>query len=516
MSHRTRRLVRAGVLTTTLIGLIGLAAVPASSATHRPSPSQPPGVGHRTADPLSWQTCADAPGFDCGTLRVPIDWRYPSGATVDLAVVRHRASDPTRRIGALVVNPGGPGGSGVDEVESGSDDLSTEVLARFDLVGWDPRGVGRSHPVRCDASLVNNPVSLFPTTEAGFEDLVSYNTRLRDSCRAATGPLYDHLDSASSARDLDALRAALGEDRLTFSAISYGTLIGEQYAELFPTHIRAIALDSTEDHSVGALAWVTALSQALEQSYGQFADWCRRADACALHPDDAREVLDRLYTRAQQGTITVPGFPDNVITPETLLDFIRGELRGVSTWPDLAENLLAIANEPAPARARHATVGSQPTPSTAPESTTTSDEATKTAIFCEDHQWNVSSFAELKTLRQAMARVAPHTHMSTTGFKDVTGCLGWTRPVANPQHRLTVHDAPPILMVNSRFDVATPYPGALRVAEQIGPAAVLLTYDGTSHVDYVETDCVRTAVDRYLVSLTTPGPHASCPAVFPS
>jgi pimeloyl-ACP methyl ester carboxylesterase len=138
---------------------------------------------------------------------------------------------------------------------------------------------------------------------------------------------------------------------------------------------------------------------------------------------------------------------------------------------------------------------------------TTSDEATKTAIVCEDHQWDASSLSNLQALRTAMARVAPHMHLSTTGFKDVTGCLGWPHPVANPQHSLAVRGASPILMINSRFDVATPYAGARRAAVQIGHSATLLTYDGTSHVDYDETDCVRTAVDAYLISLT---------AVFPS
>jgi pimeloyl-ACP methyl ester carboxylesterase len=465
---------------------------------------------------LSWQPCADATSFDCATLRVPIDRQHPAGGSVDLAVVRQKASDPARRIGSLVVNPGGPGGSGLDYVKQGATALSADLLARFDLVSWDPRGVGQSHPVQCDSRLLDDPVALFPTTQTELTALTLYNEKLRESCRADTGPLYDHLDSTSNARDLDALRAALGEDKLTFYSVSYGTLIGEQYAELFPGRIRAMALDSNEDHSVGALEWVTTLSRAQEQSYGQFADRCSRTPSCALHPRDARDVLDQLYARAQQGTISVPGYPANAITPEILIDFIRGELGGIAKWPDLAQNLLAVSNEPVPPaadlRAAAPVVAAHP----ASDTVATSEEAAKTAIVCEDHQWDTSSLADLQVLRQAMARVAPYTHLSTTGFKDVTGCLGWPHPVADPQHPLVVHGAPPILMVNSRYDVATPYPGALRAVGQIGRSAVLLTYDGTSHVDYEETDCVRSAVDSYLTTLTTPGSHAHCPAVFPS
>jgi pimeloyl-ACP methyl ester carboxylesterase len=481
------------------IALLSGPAAPAAATAGRPT------------EALSWQPCPVATSFDCATLRVPVDWQHPGGATVGLAVIRQRASDPARRIGSLVVDPGGPGGSGLDYVQQGSGQFSAGLLARFDLVSWDPRGVGQSHPVRCDAALLDNPVSLFPTSQAELSALKTYNQKLLTSCRAGTGPLYDHLDSASNARDLNALRAALGENKLSFFSISYGTLVGEQYAELFPHHIRAMALDSNEDHSVGALAWVTRLSRAQEQSYSQFADWCGRTPACALYSRDARSVLDQLYARAQQGTIAVPGFPDNAITPEILIDFIRGELGGIAKWPDLAQNLLAVLEEPT------TTTIAGPSASARPSTvdTSTSEEATKTAIFCEDHQWDASSLTDLDALRQAMARVAAHTHLSTTGFKDVTGCLGWPHPVANRQHALVVRDAPPILMVNSRYDVATPYPGALAAAKQVGPSAILLTYDGTSHVDYEETGCVRTAVDRYLTALILPGRDAHCPAVFP-
>lgn len=460
---------------------------------------------------LRWQPCTGATSFDCATLPVPIDWQRPADGVVGLAVIRQRASEPVARIGSLVVDPGGPGGSGLDYVEHGSAQFSAGLLARFDVVSWDPRGIGLSHPVRCDTALLDNPVSLFPTTEAELSGLKAYNQKLRASCRADTGPLYDHLDSASNARDLDALRAALGEDRLTFFSISYGTLIGEQYAELFPRHIRAMALDSNEDHSVGALTWATRLSQAQEQSYGQFAGWCGRTPACALYPRNARSVLDQLYARAQQGTITVPGFPDNRVTPELLIDFIRGKLTGAGQWPDLAQNLLAILEEPVTAT----TNGPAKATGRGSETASTSEEATKTAIFCEDHQWDASSLSDLQALERVMAGVAPHTHLSFSALKDVTGCLGWPQPVVNPQHRLAVRAAAPILLVNSRYDVATPYPGAVSAAEQIGPSATLLTYDGTSHVDYEETDCVRAAVDNYLTTLTTPVPQAHCPAVFP-
>ncbi|MFB9238011.1 alpha/beta fold hydrolase [Plantactinospora siamensis] len=455
---------------------------------------------------IGWRPCPDAPAADCATLRVPVDWAHPEGATTDLALARRRATDPARRIGSLLINTGGPGGSGVADIIDDSSDFSALVRARFDLVSWDPRGFGLSHPVQCDPELLAHPVSRYPTDRSGFAALIRYNRALMTSCRSATGPLFDHLDTGSTARDVEAIRAALGEDRLTFSGLSYGTLIGEQYAELFPGRIRAMALDSDEDHSVGATRAAVRLSRALEGSFDQFAEWCGRTPACALYPHDPRAALDRVYARASRGTLYVPGAPDQRVTVEDLAGALRGELTGVGGWPSLAQNLRTIDEEPA--------VTQRPQPG--PVEPWSAEEAAKTAVICEDHAWNVAGFADLSRLREAMRRTAPHTRLSSTAIQDVTGCLGFPGPVPNPQHRLVVRGAPALLMVNSRYDVATPYPGAVDAGRQIGRSAVLLTYDGASHADYAETSCVRAAVDAYLISLRAPGPGAHCPAIFPA
>ncbi len=472
---------------------------------------------------LSWRPCPDTPTIDCATLRVPIDWSHPDGGTFDLALARHKATDPTRRVGPLIVNPGGPGGSGVDFVKETDDPngfgaamFSTDLRARFDLIGWDPRGVGASSPIRCDPGLLAAAPSPHPTSATEFAALAAYNRTLARDCRSHTGPVFDHIDTASTARDVEAIRLALGEGRLNFYAMSYGTQIGEQYTELFPGHVRAMALDGVADHSTGAFGNATMLAQALEQSYGQFADWCLRTPACALYPTDPRTVLDQLYTAALNGTITIPGRPDQVITPDVLLNYLRGGLMGSARWFGFAQELGTVLAEPGRTAVATDAAPARNNPAAATSATPiASQEVAETFITCADHRWGISTFDQLQRLEAAMNRVAPHTHFSVTALKEVTQCLGWPYPVANPQHRLDVDGDPNILMVSSRYDVATPYPGAVNALRQIGPSANLLVYDGTSHADYPETPCVQVAVDTYLFTGHAPAPGTHCPAVFP-
>jgi pimeloyl-ACP methyl ester carboxylesterase len=464
-------------------------------------------VPARAASALDWRPCQDDPALDCASLSVPVDWARPGGPRFDLALARRKATDPSARIGSLLINPGGPGGSGIDFARRADGYFSEELRSRFDIVGWDPRGVGRSHPVVCDEDLVNNPVSEFPKTAEEFAALKAYHTALGRNCRALTGPLFDHVDTVSTVRDLDAIRAALGETRLTYYGISYGTGIGQQYAELFPGRIRALALDSNMDHSIGASRYMATETVAFEQSYTQFADWCLRTPSCELAPRDPRTVLDTLYDRATRGELTDPGEPDREIAPEELLDTVLGALFRITNWHSLAQDLLSLLTE-----SGQVTMAAAERPAPRHGAPV---ENTYQAIWCEDHAWNVDDFADLERLRHAMNRLAPHTRVSTLGWTDVTGCLGWPRPLNNPQHRLDVRGAPPILMTNGLFDVSTPYPWATNAASQMRQAATLLTYEGTGHGDYVPSPCARAAIDAYLIRLATPQRGTHCPAVFP-
>ncbi|WP_188316787.1 alpha/beta fold hydrolase [Solihabitans fulvus] len=188
---------------------------------------------------------------------MPVDWSRPGGDRIDVAVARRRADDQAHRVGTLFYLPGGPGGSGVSAILGGIP-LSADLTARFDVVSYDPRGVGRSHPIQCDANLVNanvNTIPFDPSDPSVYRNLVAFNAKLGADCREHTGPLLDHVGMVDVARDLDALRAALGEDRISLYGLSYGTFTGQMYAENFPQHIRALALDGVIDHSQRGTAY---------------------------------------------------------------------------------------------------------------------------------------------------------------------------------------------------------------------------------------------------------------------
>jgi pimeloyl-ACP methyl ester carboxylesterase len=447
---------------------------------------------------IAWTPCAEDATAECGTVSVPVDWADPGGARIDLALVRLRATEPAERIGALVDVPGGPGDSGVDRVLANRGRFIASLNRRFDIVGYDARGIGRSHPVLCSAEVLAQEPPPVLTSQADFDARVAYNRRLRADCRARTGPLFDHVDTRSGVYDLEAIRAALGEERLTFRGRSYGTLLGAQYAERYPRRIRAMVLDSVTDHSVDTRANLDTQAATVQDSFDEFVAGCRRAPDCVLRGRDIRALWAGLLTRAGRGELPHPDDPGTALTPFFLVDLAEQGFRG-PYWTQLAEVLAALeASVPAPA-VRTAS-GPVPYP--------------PLAIFCADYDLPVRDYREYAAHLRRSRALAPDMRYGTFAVYGTAACLGWPKPVANPQHRLVVrHSATPLLLVNARHDPATGYAWAVGVARQLGDEAVLLTYEGWGHIVYGRSTCVDRAVDRYLITRRPPARGASCPAV---
>ncbi|MFI6962014.1 alpha/beta hydrolase [Streptomyces sp. NPDC050255] len=465
--------------------ITGLAAAPAVHAL----PS--------AAKTLRWGPCDDPvqPGAECAVLSVPVDWARPAGPRLDLAVARRKATDPGARIGSMVFGPGGPGDSGVEMVVGRISRFSPEVRRRFDIVSFDPRGVGDSNPVACSGDLLAERPSPELTNQADFDATLAYNSRLRADCRSRTGPVFDHLDTAQTVRDLDALRAAIGERKLTFHGSSYGTLLGAQYAETYPRRVRAMVLESVMDHSVPtARDFLRSEAAAAEDSFQEFVKWCDGAANCALHGRDVRSVWQGLLARAGRGELEDPAKPGMSLSPSDLVNrnafrkFYDADYAGLAT---------AVAEMDA----------SKPLPAS-PTSTAALPPATP--VFCSDWHLPVRDYREYASLVATMRRTAPDLpyllpiHM-------VAACLG--APTANPQHRLDVHGAPPILVSNARHDPATGYPWAVSVARQLRRSGVLLTYEGQGHGSVTSGPCMEDAVDGYLTDLAVPPRGTVCPAV---
>ncbi len=447
---------------------------------------------------ITWAPCEEEPSTECGTLTVPIDWSDPDGPTIDLALARRKATDPQARIGSLVINPGGPGGSGVEATYGAPGFFSEEIQRRFDIVGFDPRGVGRSHPVICSASLVNRMPYPIMTSQADFNVWNAYTKKLHKDCRARTGPLYDHVDSTDVARDMDALRAALGEEKLTYYGLSYGTLMGQMYAELFPNRIRALALDSNMDHSLNLKGFLDTESVAAEDGFDQYVAWCEADTSCALHGQDIRALWERLIAKVRRGELFYPGIPDRPMTEMQLI--YNGVLGNQGpNWHLLTAMLVAFDGGPQP--------DDLPPP---PGRQPVEGEIAQlpNVILCQDYNLRVRDYRQYAALMRSSNRLAPDMRYNPMPYEDLPLCLNHT--TTNPQHRLRYTGDAPLLLGSSLHDPATPYAWSAAAARQLGPKAVLLTYEGWGHRIYGKDECSTRLFDAYLTSLTVPAPGTRC------
>ncbi|PZG23420.1 alpha/beta hydrolase [Spongiactinospora gelatinilytica] len=436
---------------------------------------------------IEWAACASPrERYECGTLTVPVDWKNPAGPTVDLFLSRQRATDPAARIGSLLVNPGGPGLSGATFATF--DFFSPEVRRRFDIVGFDVRGTADSNRVLCSADLIAQYPDTFIENQAELDHWRDFSSRARADCKSRTGPVFEHLDSVSVARDMDAVRAALGEEKVTYYGISYGTMIGQAYAEQFPHRIRAMALDSVVDHSAGGERYFRDTAAHVQDVFDAFVKWCAGETRCALHGKDVRAIWARLKDRAERGEL------GGMSKAQVLRIIFNGSY--APAWYSAAEQIarLDTSAPPAPLRAP-------------------GDIHFPWQLICADFDMRIRDHREYAwQLRRAKA-VAPDMEFNPSTLTVNSWCLSEPRPIPYPQHRLRVRGAPPILVVNSRHDPITGRAWAVSVARQIGRAARLLTYEGVGHGVYDRSDCTISTIDRYLIALKPPAYRASCPAV---
>jgi pimeloyl-ACP methyl ester carboxylesterase len=417
-------------------------------------------------------------------LSLPVDWSRPGGQRFDMAVARRPAANP---VGTLVYLPAGPGSSGVDAL---TNDQTFDVLfppaiaEKFDIVGFDPRGVRRSHPVQCDAALVERLNAPPPRTATEFAALLDAQAAVGADCRARTGPLFNHLDSVATARDVDALRDRLGLPQLNLYALSYGTMIGQMYAERFSGRIRTMVLDAVYDHSVDSDRFALTSARAAQASFDRFVAWCDGSPDCALHGTDIRARVAELFTRAENGDLS------GVDTAELTYRIVAP-----LTQPNLPAVAAAIADLSDPAPDATPTAALTPLP---------------IYIQCADNINQTSTFAAAEALRASVRAAAPDVRGAPYGIASL--CINPPVPATNPQRPLRAQAAPPIMVINSRYDPPTPYQGAQRVAGQLD-RATLVTYDGMGHGAANRSDCTRSLVLRYFVETALPPAGTHCPAV---
>ncbi|KAI0181029.1 alpha/beta-hydrolase [Hypoxylon sp. FL1284] len=468
---------------------------------------------------ITWGDCPDSypTNVTCGTFTVPLDWSGATGdETIELGMVLLAASDKANRIGSMFVNPGGPGGQASDLVASlamAPQTVDPRILERFDVIGLDPRGVGFSTPVECDTDIYNKRVSLFPKTQDEFDELVAHNKALGESCRAKTGSLIDFVDTISAVKDHEAVRKALGCDKITLLGLSYGTQLFSQYAELYPGIIRAVVLDGNLQHSQGESSNVLLEGGTYELTLKKFFEWCANATStdaeaggCPLAGKDVRAAYERVLAKAEASPIAASGCNNTVcradVTAEDLLFNVQGALISVSSWPGLGAAIAAADADDA-----DATALSQLQPLATGDAYEDSYLLAGTAIACQDWTHASASLTDLLEKATLGANFLPLTRGACQSYKIQTTCVGWPAPLTNPPRPVRYEGAVTILQAQSTFDPSTSYAWALGLHAELGDdRSVLLVRNGSGHTSYLDGGDTAAAINDYLLDLKLPAP----------
>jgi pimeloyl-ACP methyl ester carboxylesterase len=470
------------------------------------SPSPPPSaLAPFYTQRLAWADCGG--GFQCATLRVPLDYGHPKGRSLGIAVVRRAATDPAHRLGSLLINPGGPGGSGIEYARAGRQAVSPALLAQYDLVGFDPRGVGQSAPVAClddqqmDAFVATVPD---PQTPAEQAQVVTEDRLFASQCQARSASLLPFVGTRDAARDMDVLRQALGDLRLTYLGKSYGTYLGAVYAELFPTRVGRLVLDGALDPRIGTDQLGRDQAAGIELAVRSFLTDCGGRADCPLGADaGAAEqrvgaLLASIRTRPLRGDATRTV---NLALAET---GIIAALYTDVTWPLLRVSLrLALAGD---GRGLLALADSYT--NRGPDGRYRGNElAANAAVNCLDRP-AVTSVADVQAEVPAYSQASP-LFGAGLAWSNLT-CAYWPLPATVRPHAIAAKGAAPIVVVGTIRDPATPYAWAQGLAGQLASGR-LLTYDGDGHTAYRRSNsCIDGAVDAYFLQGTLPPQGQRC------
>ena len=475
-------------------GPSGANSAPAPSTTTSATTAPPP----LPITPIAWTACNGV--LQCGTLIVPLDYAHPEGATIGIAVERHLALDPTTRIGSLVINPGGPGVSGIDDFVNELDTLTPQLLDDFDIVTFDPRGIQRSDPVTCGETpgTTSGPLAdPVPQSAAAQTSMIANMRQFGADCEKASGAILPFVGTVDVARDLDRLRQALGDTGLTYMGQSYGTLLGAIYAQLFPTHIRAMVLDSAIDPALSLSQLSLGQAEGFEGVLDSFFTWCAGTPTCAWRPagDPTTALLALL---AQSRTRPAPAGDGRTAGPGELYNALLAGLYAASDWPELGN---ALATDTA---GNGADVVAMSDHYSMDGSTNGADAGE--AIDCLDHPASkvLGAYSELATV---FAQSAPVFGPLLAWGE--AGCAVWPVPATRTPAPATAPGSPPILVIGTTHDPATPYAWSVSLAGELSKGD-LLTVEGSDHVSYFYSACVRADVQAYLVTVTPPPVGATC------
>ncbi|GDY33767.1 alpha/beta hydrolase [Gandjariella thermophila] len=491
--------------------------------TRGPVGPVPAGLDRFYGQPVGWGDCAayEAPSgatpgtytgkhMECARVTVPLDYANPNGRTITLALIRRPASQPDRRIGSLLVNPGGPGASGLQAAASLVDRVSgNELGQRFDVVGFDPRGVGASDPdVRCLTDPEHDAERLLDETDASPAGVTRTETDHRDyaqKCAQRTGAdMLSHVGTKDVAKDLDVLRSALGDQKLTYLGYSYGTRIGSSYAEQFPNNVRALLLDGAVDPTQNPVDAETAQAAGFQQAFNQFAAWCAPRQDCALGHDPAAATQAFRDLTIPLIRHPMPAGDGRVLSYSDATTAAIQALYTQSLWESLNTGLNELRR--GSGRGMMALADVYYERDTSGHYSTTTDAFN--AVHCVDDT-RITDEAQQRLAQQRYQTAAPFLNSGNPPSPALDYCAYWPVPPTDTPHQPSVAGLPPVLVVSTTRDPATPYQAGVNLANALHGG--LLTFEGTQHTVFLQGNgCVDAAGVRYLVDLRLPPPGTRC------
>lgn len=500
-----RKAIRAAVAAIVCVG----AGIPAASSASVAS-SPPVGSGG-TGDGLRWSPCG---AVSCTTMRIPLDWTDPYGRQITIGVARHDAATPARRLGTLVFSTG-MGGSPLDTLATRYPYFPAVLRERFDIVAVGQRGF--PHATISGTSILDcgpvptGYVSLFPTTRADYDALVASNRARYAGCHAHSGPLVDHVDVDSQARDWEAVRAALGVEQISVLTFLQAGMVAQQYAVRFPDRVRAMVLDGPVNRAAPFTAAYRIGAATGEEELSRFAAWCAAnppvpsppdpgrppTSGCSLHGQDAAAAYRQLI---DQAPVTVPGIGRPLATDEVaqLLSYflINGNYPG-GGWLDLAATLYA---------AQH---GNMLGLSVMYAASTGSPGATfERVATCMSQPQPPGGYPALRAAVDQARAIAAGTRGESGPWDRSAGCAGW--PVRHLPPVRTARGTPPVVVVTTQHDLYSPQPLAAAVARQFTTASIVDNNDD-GHIAYLQSPCIQQLVNDYLITIRPPQPAVCRP-----
>lgn len=466
--------------------------------------SAPEGFEEFYGQDLEWETCRS--GFECATATAPLSWGDPEAGSIELALMRSRASG--EKVGSLLVNPGGPGGSGVDYLESAVETYGEPLRESFDVVGFDPRGVEDSSAVECYGDAEKNEYlaeDFDLSTEQGLEDARRSSAAWAEACGENTGELLGEVDTQSAAKDLDMLRAALGDSQLHYLGFSYGTSLGATYAGLFPDRAGRLVLDGAIDPTLDDGEMSEGQAVGFENALRAYVTDCQAGQDCPLTGSvdegmqQVRGVLDAAYDRPY------PTSGEREVTQSLAFYGVAVTLYAEQNWPILTQALDEAINAGTGDTLLY--LADFYNDRNADGSFSTNSTEAFSAVNCLDSR-SSDDVDEMRAQAAEIEEAAPT--MGTFFTYGGLACASWPYPEVEQEYDVAAPGAPPIVVIGTTNDPATPYVWSEGMADTL-ESGVLVTYEGEGHTAYGRSnDCIAGAVEDYLVEGTVPEDGLTC------